>query len=118
MAEITTAGYEDLRAYVAANWTHIAFRSAGGELFRLPLTDPRVQIESAAGANPVTIRADLAGDDTELGALPVTIQATQLFKGAVGGSGMTAVESFAPFTFGAESDTCTFRHHVEIPEIP
>ena len=115
-APLTAAGYQDLREHVAAEWTHIAFFFETTELFRPPLSDSRVTVESDGTANPVTIRADLAGDDAELGSLPTSIDGTALFKVAEAGDAL-ASNTHTVFTFSDAADECTFRHTVQLPVI-
>lgn len=117
--EITAAGYTDLRERIEASWTHVGFFNGATELFRLPLTDGRVQWESDAAANPLVLRADLDGDDAEIDVAEngaMTIDGTRLFKVAEAGDALSS-DDHAAFTFGDPGDTCIFRHEVQGPEI-
>lgn len=123
MAEITAAGYADLRAYVEANWGFIEIRDAsaagtgGAPVVRLPLSDARVDWISG-GANPLQIRVTLTGSDADI-TEPVTLRSSALFKASSGGSAL-AQEVFAEgdATITAAGDSVQVTHSVEIPNIP
>jgi hypothetical protein len=115
MPEITAAGYTSLRNHVASAWSFIALREGSTEHLRLPLSDSRVSIESDGANNPVTVRVDLTGSDSDID-WPLTIDGSALYDVASGGS-ILGSDTFAPFTFGSDADTLTVRHDVQVPQI-
>lgn len=120
MAQFTTPGYDDIRAYVRANWTYIELRdTAGTAIVRLPLSDARVDfVESAAGTNPLMLRVVITGSDADI-PVPVTVRSSAIYKVASGGSALsveTLVEGDG--IISADADTITVTHNLEVPEIP
>lgn len=121
MAEITTYAYEDLRAYIEANWTYISLYDNGGtpaEVLRLPVSDARVTWTHTAGAATLELTIVITGADAEISAsLPKTFASSRIFKVSSGGNSFST-ETFSAFTIQTSSDQLTVKHRIEVPDQP
>lgn len=129
MAEITAAGYTQLRTGSPINTWFIEFRDdqddpvtlsgLGGDA-RIDDGDDRLDVSDDTGNQTVNFVATLTGDDVSPGAvdLPVTVTAAVLYASDSGGPPLTEVEPLdpAPFTFGADTDEVTITFPVEAPQ--
>ena len=115
----TAAGDQDIREYIAANWTHIALvDDAGAEETRIDIAaDERASFVSGAGDNPLTIEVEVQGSDADI-SVPTTLVRSELFKVEAGGdelSGDDFDEGSAEIT--DEADTLRVTHNIEQPVI-
>ncbi|HLU45243.1 MAG TPA: hypothetical protein VKZ67_09535 [Natronosporangium sp.] len=127
MAEITAAGYTQLRVGSPVNTWWIELRDGNGDpvplaaggstVNRLSGDDGRVIVADDPGTQTLTFTVALtAGDVGAEPGSPVTIEGSVLFAAASGGSALTEVEAFDPVVLSAAEDVVTIRHHVEVPE--
>lgn len=121
MAEILTNGYEALRAGIDPNATAATFdvielTNSGTGVVRLALSDSRVQVNSAAEANPYEIQVTITGSDSEI-SLPQTIDGSRLYEADTAGEEVTPIETFSSVTLDNSNDELVVRHQVEIPQI-
>lgn len=118
MAAIPTAGYQDLRDYIQANWTFIEVRdTTGAAILRVGGADARVSWVHAAGSQTLQRRIVITGSDADV-PVPVTARSTAIFKVASGGSAMsveTLVEGDA--TISADADNITITHNIQVPQV-
>lgn len=124
MAAVTSAGYQDLRDYITANWQYIEIRNASGAgtsgtaVVRLPVSDARVDWINGAGAQALQLRVILTGSDADI-TEPVTLRSSAIYKVASGGSALSAeVLAEGDATINAPADSVTITHTIEVPDIP
>ena len=118
MAATTSAGYQDLRDYIEANWQYIEIRDTGGAaIVRLPVSDPRVEWVHSGGAQTLQLRVVLTGSDSDV-PVPVTARSSAIFKVASGGSAF-GVETLAEgdATISADPDNITITHSIQVPQV-
>lgn len=116
MAEITSAGYQDIRDHVEATWTYHELRDGvAAAIVRLPLSDPRVTWTHTVNAQTLELTTIITGSDVDI-TLPKTFAASALYKVASAGNALS-VESFTQFTIEATNDQLTIKHRVEIPRV-
>lgn len=116
MAEITSAGYQDIRDHVEATWTYHELRDgSAAAIVRLALSDSRVTWTHAANAQTLELTTIITGSDVDI-TLPQTFAASALYKVATSGSALSE-ESFTQFTIEATNDQLTIKHRVEIPRV-
>lgn len=115
----TATGDEDLRAYIANNWTFIALvNDSGGEETRVDIqNDSRASITSDATTNPLTIEVEVAGGDSDI-TTPVTLAESELYKTS-GATDPVSEDTFdeGGATLSADADTLVVTHSIEQPEI-
>lgn len=123
MAAVTTAGYQDLRDYIQANWLFIEIRDAsvagagGAAIVRLPLSDARVDWVHTANAQTLQLRVTLTGSDADV-PVPVTARSSVIFKVAAGGNPLSSevlVEGDA--TINADADQIVITHSIQVPQV-
>jgi hypothetical protein len=115
----SSAGQEDLRAAIQARWTHVSLVDDGGsEVTRIEIAnDSRTSWTSGPSTNPLTLEIQVSGGDSDI-TTPVTLQRTELFDVASGGSaysGDNFAEGTAPLS--ADADTLTVTHDIEQPQL-
>jgi hypothetical protein len=124
MAAITTAGYQDLRDRIEANWLYIEIRDAsvagtgGAAIVRLPVSDSRVDWIHSPGAQALQLRVVLTGSDADV-PVPVTARSSAIYKVSSAGTALSAetlIEGDA--TLNADADSVTITHTIEVPDIP
>jgi hypothetical protein len=116
MAEITGAGYQDIRDHIENTWVYHELRDgAEAAIVRLQVTDPRVSWTHEAEAQTLELTTIITGSDVDIN-LPQTFASSALYKVATDGSALS-VESFTQFTIEATNDQLTIKHRVEVPRI-
>ncbi len=123
MAEITEAGYQDLRDYVEGAWSFVEIRddsaagAGGAAVVRLDPSDPRVEWVHAPSAQVLQIRVTLRGDDGDI-TPPVTLRSAALYDAGTGGSAYAEeVFSEGDAVINSESDEVTVTFDVEVPQL-
>ena len=117
MAEVTTAGYQDVRDYLEANWVYIELRDdADNPVMRLDTTDERVEWTHESEDQVLVLKVTLQGDDEDV-TLPQKFEGSVIYKQAEGGDALTPVESFTIFEMAAEEDQLTVKHKLEVPQV-
>lgn len=116
MAQITLDGYNDIKAYVQANWTSFVISDPSGtQILRLSTSDSRITW-SASDVNPIIATIVLNGSDSDLsGILPKTFGQIELRKDSEDVNGMTAVETFTTFTMTSTADQLTIKFNIQFP---
>jgi hypothetical protein len=119
MAEITTAGYQDIRDHIEATWLYVELRDGSGDPItadRLVCgTDSRVNWTHAPSAQTLEITTIITGEDADID-LPTTFKYSAIFKVATAGSSLST-ETFTQFTIEATSDQLTIKHRIEVPRV-
>jgi len=117
MAEITTAGYQDIRDHIEATWTYIELRNGSDvAIVRLAVADDRVSWTHAPSAQTLELTVVLTGADADLLPLPKTFAKSALYKVDTNGTALS-VESFTQFTIEASNDQLTIKHRIEVPRV-
>lgn len=118
MAAITSAGYQDLRDYIQANWQYIELRdTSGAAVVRLPVSDARVDWVHATNAQTLQLRVILTGSDADV-PVPVTFRSGALYKVAGGGNPFsveTLVEGDA--LINADPDVVQATLSIQVPQV-
>lgn len=116
MAQITTYGYNDVKAYVISNWASVSIKdNTNAQILRLSTSDSRITWTSNT-VNPIVATIVLKGSDSDLvGVLPKTFASVQLFKTNADVNGMTTAEAFTNFTMTSVDDQLTIKFNVEFP---
>jgi hypothetical protein len=116
MAEITTAGYQDIRDHIEATWIYVEFLDNSDDvILRLPLSDDRVDWTHAPSARTLELTTVITGSDVDI-TLPQDFRKSSIYKVATAGDALS-LESFTIFTIEAESDQLTIKHRIEVPKI-
>ena len=115
---ITSAGYQDVRDHIVANWNYFAiYDEQENELLRIPTTDPRCTWVHAPGAQELDLQVVLKGTDADIASLmPVKVAFSGLFKVATGGDELS-YDGFAEFNIASSADILTINHKVQVPQI-
>ncbi len=122
MAEILTAGYEEIRKAVDPNETHSDFNvielsdGTGTAVLRRTTSDSSVSVTSSTAANPYKLEITVNGDDGDV-SLSQTFGGSTLFHTDTDGSEVTPEETFTDVTLEDSSDQLVVTHKVEIPQI-
>lgn len=117
MAEITNAGYQDLRDHMQSTWKYIELRDDKGDtICRLSPDDPRVTWTHAADAQVLELSIVIKGSDAEVN-LPQKFNSSVVFNVPEGGEPLTPVEEFTLFEMVTEEDQITVRHRIEVPQV-
>lgn len=118
MANATSYAYEDLRAYVTANWRFIELRDALGNPFvRLSTSDTRVAWTHTAGSQTLELTITLQGSNSDI-TLPSTFAQSALFKNSTDTNDKAlSVETFPAFTMEGIGDELTIKHRIEVPRV-
>ena len=115
----TDAGDEDIRAYIEANWTHIALiDDDAAEVTRIDIEeDSRASFTSGAATNPLTIEVTVEGSDDDI-PVPTTFTRSELYKVDTGGDELSG-DDFAEGAaeIASENDTLQVTHDVQQPVI-
>jgi len=113
-----TDGYTDLRAYIQANWTHIAVvDSGGGEQLRWDVAaNANASWSSGSASNPLEATLTVTGQDIQDagGSLPVTLSRTESYKSS-GATTRMAGDSYTDATLEAPADEVVVTHQIEVP---
>jgi hypothetical protein len=117
MAEILTAGYEDIREHIIDTWIWIELRDEIGDpVVRLSTADPRVSFTSLdPTVNPIELVITVEGADGDI-PVPTTFRYSAIFNVGTLGSPFS-VEEFTQFTINAPEDQLTVRHRIQVPQI-
>ncbi len=117
--EIPVEGYQDIRDYIEANWTHVELRDSDSAVWaRLVIaTDSRVSWTHDPSAQTLELTIELKGDDADIDVAEDGAQEfaeSALLKGAVGGDDMS-VNTFTPVTLADPDDELVVKHRVQVP---
>jgi hypothetical protein len=117
MAEITTAGYENIRQHILDSWIWIELRDdTNTPVLRISTSDPRVAWTSLdPTTNPLELVITIEGADVDV-PVPTTFQYSAIYDVNTAGDAYS-VESFTVFTISANEDQLTVRHRIEVPQI-
>lgn len=116
MAEVTTAAYEDIRAYIEANWDFLEpYDDGDSAITRVDTSDDRITWVHADGAQTLQLEGVFSGDDSDI-TLPVTFAGSRVFDVDSGGSAYSD-ETYTNFTMEATDDEITITHEIEVPEV-
>lgn len=114
MAEISTAGYSELRSFIQSDWKYIALVSeTDTEILRLDATTDARCTLSVVG-NDVVYTVVVKGSDADIIA-PVTIAGSKIYDVATGGSAY-GNETFTPFTIEGDQDELTVTYSIQVPQ--
>jgi len=118
MSAISSAGYQNLRDYIEANWKYIELRDASGNpIIRIGVGDPRVTWTHTSGAQTLELTAVIKGSDADMsGILPKTFASAAIFSSASGGTALSS-EAFSQFTMSVASDQITVKYQIEVPQV-
>lgn len=122
MAEILTAGYEEIRKAIDPNETHSDFNTielsddTGAAVLRRTTSDESVSVTSSTAANPYKIEITVNGDDSDV-TLSQTFGGSTLFHTDADGNEVTPEESFTNVTLEDADDQLIVTHKVEVPQI-
>lgn len=118
MANATSFAYEDLRAYIVANWRFIELRDGLGNPFvRLSTSDTRVSWTHQANSQTLELTVTLQGSNSDI-TLPSTFAQSAIFKNSTDTSvKAVSIESFPAFTMEGVGDELTIKHRIEVPRV-
>jgi hypothetical protein len=116
MAEITNAGYKDIRSHIEDAWKYHELRDIDGNVVvRLSTSDSRVNWTHDPLSQILEITTVIRGSDDDI-ILPKSFASSALYNVGVGGEALS-VEGFSQFTIEAGSDQLTVRHRIEVPRV-
>ena len=122
MAEINSAGYDELRKAIDPNETHQDFNvhelldDNNSQIVRASTSDSTVEVSSATAANPFTLKSTIDGSDSRI-SLPQTFAGSRVFRADTNGENVTAIESHTNVTLESTDDQIVVEHDVEVPQI-
>lgn len=121
MAEISQAGYADLRNYVQDNWAYIGIKDlSGAAIMRVSnQNDSRCTWTHTPGAATLEVTTVLSGADlVAAGAtLPIQIHTSAFYKEAIAGAQLTPDEPLTPadVIIATNEDVVTIKSRLQIP---
>jgi len=122
MAEINSAGYDELRKAIDPNETHQDFDvhelldDNDAQIVREATSHSTVEVASATAANPFTLQTTIDGDDSRI-TLPQTFAGSRVFRADTDGENVTAIESHTNVTLENSDDQIVVEHDIEVPQI-
>jgi len=117
MADITSAGYDDIRAYIKNNWKIIKLYDSGNnEKISLEIgVDNRIGVSWTAGSSKIIYTLLLKGSDSDISPLlPLTLAGIGIFKNGVNSA--LVYEIFAPQTISSTNDVLYLTLELQIPK--
>jgi len=117
MAEILNAGYQTIRDFVEANWTHVELRDdVGATIVRLEIaTDARCSWIHSPGDQTLKLQVVITGSDADI-TLPQTFGGAAMYNVASGGDTL-AEDTFTEATLEAAEDQLKVVIDIEIPQV-
>lgn len=113
MGEIKEAGYQDLRALMLAQWTHIVVRNGQDQVW--PAPPDRHPITPTPEDGKLIYQLPLRGDQVQASETNhVTVDRSALYNAATGGE-VVAVERFKEVEFQHPQDQLTITQNINVP---